>query len=147
MKIEIEQAAANVGITAFITNSDERIETQLNRLTGIENLPILLISWDIETNLTFDDHGFLNNPTSSIVCLLMTKAIDTSKNEMEKSAEEMGVLFQRFIQELHSQLIPYQRAGQNPITGANYKLVPNHGAGKHSGVLGRFIMSIEVNNC
>ncbi len=55
---EIKQAASAIGITTVITNSNERIESQLNRLTGIEDLPILLISWDIDTDLDFDATGF-----------------------------------------------------------------------------------------
>ena len=47
-----------------------KIETQLNRITGHEQLPIMLVSWDLETTLTFDEHGFLNNPSTKIVLLL-----------------------------------------------------------------------------
>ena len=71
---DIKEAAKESGITAVITNSTERIETQLNKITGIEQLPIMLVSWDLETELTFDDNGFLNNPSTKVVLLLMTKS-------------------------------------------------------------------------
>lgn len=144
---EIQTAASNVGITTFITNSNERIESQLNRITGIEDLPIMLISWDFDTTLSFDEHGFLDNPSTKIICLLMTKAEDTTHKEYEKSANEMGNLFQVFVQELYSVLIPFQKVGNAPVTEIGYQLVPKHGGGKHSGILGRFTIASKVINC
>ena len=40
----IKKAADNVGITAIITNSTEKIEVQLNKITSLEDLPLMLIS-------------------------------------------------------------------------------------------------------
>ena len=55
---DIKIAAEACGITAVITNSSERIETQLNRITGIEDLPILLCSWDFETTINFKNNSY-----------------------------------------------------------------------------------------
>ena len=145
---DIKTAGEAVGITTLITNSNEKIETQLNRITGFEDLPIMLVSWDLDTALEFDLNGFLKNPKTKVVCLLMDKADDTSKDEMELTANKMGALFQTFIQQLYSQLIQYQLIGpENILTDIGYKLVPKHGAGKHSGVMGRFQMATKVENC
>jgi hypothetical protein len=146
---EIRQAALEAGVTAMITNSTEKIETQLNRLTGNVTLPLMLISWDIESSLEFNEHGFLMNPRAKIVALLMTKAVDTSKEEAEVSAELMAALFQVFLKKLYDILIPYQKVqgGSQIISDIGFTLVPLHGAGKHSGVLGRFTMEDTVSNC
>lgn len=145
---DIKLAGEEVGITTLITNSNEKIETQLNRITGAEDLPIMLVSWDLDTSLVFDVHGFLENPKTKVVCLLMDKAEDTTKDEMEQTAIKMGGLFQSFCQELYNRLVSVQKKGPSEIlTGISYKLVPKHGAGKHSGVMGRFTMSTEVINC
>lgn len=144
---DIRWAAEEVGVTAIITNSTEKIETQLNRITGIEDLPIMLVSWDLVTALSFDQNGFLQNPSTKVVLLLMTKAEDTKKDSAETAAQEMGSLFQMFLQKLYERLIPYQRDAISPISGAEYTLVPQHGLGKHSGILGRFTMSSSISNC
>lgn len=143
----IKQAAVTVGIVAIITNSNELIEVQLNSLTRKDDAPIFLISWDIDTALSFNEHGFLNKPSSKITGLLCVKAYDTSKLEMEKSAVEMGKLFQKFIQKLYNLLIPYGDGSASPITNCNYKLVPKHGSGKHSGILANFEMISAVSAC
>ena len=144
---EIKEAAESVGISAFITNSGERIENQLNRITREEDLPIMLVSWDIDVNLNFDSSGFLENPVASIVALILTKPEDTSKEEAEKSAEEMALLYHAFLKSLNSIQIRYQKQSDQPITSASYKMVPQHGAGKHSGVLCRWNMKVKVENC
>jgi len=54
MIAHIQTAAANVGISTFITNSEDKIDIQLSRLTRDENQPTMLVSWDIDVNLTFD---------------------------------------------------------------------------------------------
>ena len=143
----IKDAADAVGIVAFISNSNEKIETQLNRIVRSEDLPVMLVSWDIDVSLNIDANGFLENPTASIVSLLVEKPEDTSKDEAEKSAEAMGELFKKFIQQLNSQLVVFQKQAEAPISGATYKLVPIHGAGKHSGILGRWSMKTSVVNC
>lgn len=145
MIADIKTAAESVGITAVITNSSEKIETQLNRIQRVEDLPIMLVSWDLESTLEFDENGFLKNPSTNVVLLLMDKAEDRSKDEAEAVAEEMATLFQQFIQKLYTALVPYQKEiGTNILTNISYTLVPQHGLGKHSGVMGRFTMSDKV---
>ena len=145
---DIKIAAESVGITAVITNSKERIETQLNKITGTESLPLMLVSWDLSTTLTINEHGFLDNPVTDVVVLLMDKADDTSKDEAEATAEAMATLYQQFVQALYSQLVQYQKTeGTQTISGINYTLVPQHGMGKHSGIMGRFSMQTKIANC
>lgn len=158
----IKDSAQAVGIALVISNSQEAIEVQLNSLTHkVEkgdpanpntvtrptDLPIMLISWDIDTDLTFNVNSFLDNPSSKIVALLMKKASDMKKQTLEDSSVEMGVLFTQFIQDLNQRLIPYMRSSTNPITNAGYKLVPKYGAGKHSGVLARWTMKTGLDVC
>lgn len=149
MIADIKTAAEAVGITAVITNSKEKIETQLNRITRIEELPLMLVSWDLESTISFDQHGFLTNPITNCVVLLMDKADDSSKEEAENTAEEMALLFQKFCQSLYNQLVKYQQVqGQEMLTDISYSLAPQYGLGKHSGVLGRFTMqSQSIDNC
>lgn len=143
---DIQDASKIIGITTVYTNSTEKIETQLLRIPS-SDLPIMLISWDIETTIDFDSSGFLNNPVSNITCLLMTKAENLSKIEMENSAEEMGVLFQNFIIELNKILKLKMRDQTQSLGAINYKLIPAHGTSKHSGVLGNFTMKLPIENC
>jgi hypothetical protein len=149
MIADIKTAAESVGITAVITNSKEKIETQLNRITRVEDLPLMLVSWDLESTIDFDEHGFLNNPVTNVVVLLMDKAEDSSKELAESTAEEMAMLYQSFCRALYSELIQYQKVqGQDMLTNISYSLAPQYGLGKHSGVLGRFTMqSQSVSNC
>lgn len=148
MIADITIAAQAVGITAVVTNSKEKIETQLNRITGHESLPLMLISWDMESTITFDNHGFLTNPVTNVVALLMDKAEDTRKETAETTAEAMGLLYQQFLIQLRARLIQYQRVqGQDMLSGISYTLVPQHGLSKHSGILGRFTMQTKITNC
>lgn len=145
---DIKTAAESVGITAVITNSKERIESQLNRITGVEDLPLMLVSWDLETTITFNEHGDLNNPITRVVVLLMDKASDTTKDEAEATSENMAALFQQFVKALYSQLIPYQKQiGTEILSDIGFTLAPQHGMGKHSGILGRFSMQTAIANC
>lgn len=158
----IKESALAIGIAIVITNSKENIETQLNSLTHkaekgntkdpaevtrITDLPIMLISWDIDTSLVFNQHGLLDNPDSSITALLMKKAGDLKKESLESSAVEMGELFQVFIQDLHERLVPLMRTTTSPISNCTYKLVPSHGFGKHSGVLCKWRMKSKLDVC
>ena len=148
MILEIKEAAESVGITAFITNSTEKIEVQLNKLTQSAELPIMLVSWDLDVSMSFNVHGFLDNPTANVICLLMTKPEDLTKVEMESSAEKMYFLYLEFIQALRTSLSPkLVNYKDQPLTGVGCKLVPKHGLGKHSGVLGRFTMITGITNC
>lgn len=145
----IKTAADTVGITAVVTNSDQKLQTQLNRLKDEADDPMALISWDLTTSLTFNDNGFLNNPTTPVVMLLMTKADSAEKEERERAAEKMGTLFTSFIQELRNNLVQYNRSHINSglITGAQFQLVPKYGIGKHSGIIGRWTMISGLDNC
>ena len=86
----IKTTAEEVGITALVTNSEQNLKTQLNRLKDLADDPIALVSWDLTTSLEFDESGFLKNPTTPVVMLLMTKADSTEKEEMEKSSEGLS---------------------------------------------------------
>lgn len=143
----IKDSAEAVGIEAVITNSEQKIEVQLNSLTRDDDRPIMLVSWDIDTTISFDEHGLMNNPEMSIVALLVEKAPDLTKVELENTAEEMADLFKLFLQDLYRRLIPVQRSLRQPITNATYKYVPKHGAGKHSGVLAKWNQYTGIINC
>lgn len=134
----IELAAADSGITTVFSNSNERIEAQLNRITKNTETPIMLISWDIESTVNFDNNGFLQNPSANIVALLLSKPTDLTTVTAISVAEAMGDLFQIFLRKLYGYLIPYQKSNDQVISGASFQLVPQHGAGKHSGVLARW---------
>lgn len=158
----IKASAQAVGIAVVITNSKERIETQLSTLTHRQEkgdsqnpetvtkqsgLPIMLVSWDIDTELNFNQNLFLDNPDSKIVALLMKKATDLKKDTLEDASQEMGVLFTQFIQNLNSRLVPYMRTTTSPITQCGYQLVPKYGNGVHSGVLCRWRMKTGLDVC
>lgn len=143
----IRASAEECGIGAVFTNSEKSIETQLNTLTVTPLVPIMLISWDIDTTLSFDINGFLENPDSKITALLMTKVDDLTKVKMEDASVAMGALFQVFIQNLYKRLIPYQKSNTQPISNASYLLVPKHGSGKHSGVLCKWDMRTVISIC
>ena len=145
----IKTAATEVGITATVTNSDAKLQVQLNRLKDEADDAMALITWDLTTTLTFDVNGFLQNPTTPVTMLLMSKADSTEKVDRESKAEEMGDLFTSFIQTLRNNLVQYNRNFDNTnlITGMGYQLVPAYGLGKHSGVIGRFTMISGLSNC
>lgn len=144
----ITKAAKSVGITAVVTNSSDKLQTQLNRLTDGAELPIMLINWDLTTSAEFDSNGFLENPRTPVTCLLMTKADSASSDEMLDSSDSMKSLFFEFIKALYPLLVPYNRDSSTPpITGASAITVPKHGMGKHSGVLGRWNMISGMDNC
>jgi hypothetical protein len=148
MIADIKTAAEAVGVTAFITNSTEKIEVQLNRITSQADLPIMIVAWNLQVNMTFNDNGFLDNPIANVTCLLMNKPEDTTKDEAEKVAEEMYFLYLEFIQKLRDILAPKMLNYQNqPITGLSCGLVPRYGLGKHSGVKGDFSMITSITNC
>lgn len=144
---DIKNSSKAVGITAFVSNSREKIETQLNRITGAEELPIMLVSWDLETSLTINEHGFLNNPVTKVVVLLMTKAESREVVDHEEAAEQMASKFQQFLSNLNSSLVRYNLTDGPSVTDISWTLVPMHGMGKHSGVIGSFSMINKIENC
>ena len=141
---QIKEVAENLGITLVIAKSDADIDMQVNRIVRIEDLPIMLSSWDLNVSLEFDTQtGFLKNPTVDVTLLLISKAETTDKLEMEEMAEEMGVLFTKFTSDLKKHLAAKTNVKQNPITGISFTYVPSFGSGKHSGVLGK--MNVQQN--
>lgn len=145
----IKSTAKQVGITAVVTNSDSKLQTQLNRLKDASNDPMALISWDLTSTVTFDDNGFLNNPTTPVTMLLMSKSESPTKENMELKAEEMGELFIKFIKTLRGALVKYNRSisSNSILTGIQFQLVPKYGLSQHSGIIGRFTMISSIENC
>jgi hypothetical protein len=142
----LKAAAKSVGINAFITNSQEKIETQLNRLTRAEDLPIMLISWDLKAAMQFNQHGYIDNPPIAVTSLLLTKAEDKSKEAAEEAAEEMFSLFVKFLQTLSATQRVLIKTNDTPITNISVQLIPLHGMAQHSGVMGTFTVKAAFNN-
>lgn len=134
----IKEVANEVGINTIFSNSEERIETQLNRLTREEDVPIMLIAWDIDTNLEFDTNGFLKNPSSNITAILVRKPEDLTSDMSLETSLEMVILFQKFIQKLNDKLKPLLKDYITPLSNITYKLIPKYGAGKHSGIFAKW---------
>jgi hypothetical protein len=149
MLSEMKIVAEEIGITLLIAESDKAIESQLNRITRVETLPVMLSSWDLNVNLEFDENGFLKNPTVDVTLLLITKAETLEKKDLEFEAEEMGKLFIQFVKNLKDYLTANTNVKESPITGIEFTYVPSFGAGKHSGVLGkmRVQQNLEANAC
>lgn len=136
-------AAEAVGITVYVTDSKSRLETQLNRIAKIIDLPMMLVSWDIQTDLEFNSLGQLGNPKCNITFMLMSKAELLEKIPMTEEAEKMGELFQQFLKKLYDSLSSVNVLGESPITYASYTQDPDHGAGRHSGVVGGWVMAVK----
>ena len=145
----IKSAASAVGIDATVTNSDEKLQTKLNRIKDAAEEPQALIAWDLTTSFSFNEHGFVNDPTTPVTMLLMKKADSATKDDREKAAEEMGTLFYNFIVQLRKDLVAVGRTTSpgSLITGAQFQIVPKYGLGKHSGIIGRFSMVSDFSNC
>lgn len=134
----IKVVAASVGITTVILNSDENIKTQLNRLTSVEDLPIMLINWDLEKIITFGDFGMMNDPVAKIDFLLLGKVNTTANEPNYQTAESMSALFYDFIQTLYYEVKRSSKTNVEPITNISLKLQIKLDSHKHSGVLGHF---------
>lgn len=148
MLTEIKKAAKEVGITFIIAESDKNIEDQLSRIVRKESLPLALSSWDLKVDLEFDESGFLKNPTVDVTMLLIDKADDLLKDNLENTAEEMGNLFIKFMGNLKKYLAENTNVKENPITGISFTYVPSFGNGRHSGVLSTFKVQMNLeNNC
>lgn len=144
----IEEACVEHGITLYVTNSDDGKDPVLTRITKREDLPLMLLSWDFDTEIDFDDNGFIVNPPSFMTVLLVTKSISADRLSYQSSATEMGNLFKTFIKTLYSKLVLTHNGVNKPISNCKYKNVPVYGAGKHSGVLATFTMRYNnVDNC
>ncbi len=149
MLTEMKTVAEEIGITLVIAESDKAIESQLNRITRVETLPVMLSSWDLDVQLEFDENGFLKNPTVDVTLLLITKAETLEKKDLELEAENMGKLFIQFVKNLKTYLTANTNVKDNPITGISFTYVPSFSAGKHSGVLGKMKIqqNLETNAC
>jgi len=143
---ELKTVATSSGFTLHIAESDKKIEDQLNRITKVADLPIALSSWDIDISLTFDEIGRLENPTTSITMILLSKASTLLKQDLEDKSEEMGALFITFIRNLKEYMVENTNVGVNPITNITFTYVPSFAASKHSGVLAKFSMQLPISN-
>lgn len=141
---ELKAAAEEVGFSIIIATSDRNIQDQLNRIVREQDLPLALVSWDLDVNVTFDDNGLMDNPTTTVTLLLIDKAESLEKIELEEKAEEMGDLFIKFIKNAKDYMTTNTNVKEQPITGISFTYVPSYGAGKHSGVLGKFTMQLNT---
>ena len=140
-------SAEEVGIIAIELNSEEQLDVQLNNLTRDSDEPIMLISWDYSTSITFNNYGLLNNPITDFNCLLMGKAKQNIAEQKRDIAEQMGLLFQLFLQNLRHRLLDYRSGQVEPLTNAGWINLPSYGRGLHSGVQGRWSMISKAANC
>ena len=141
---ELKAAAEEVGFSIIIATSDRNINDQLNRIVRSEELPLALVSWDLDVNVTFSENGLMNNPTTNVTLLLVDKANSLEKIELEQKAEEMGELFIKFVKNAKDYMTTNTNARENPISGISFTYVPSYGSGKHSGVLARFTMQLPI---
>ena len=141
---ELKAAAEEVGFSIIIATSDRNINDQLNRIVREADLPLALVSWDLDVNITFDNNGLMNNPTTTVTLLLIDKAESLEKIELEEKAEEMGDLFIRFIKNAKDYMTTNTNVKEQPITNISFTYVPSYGSGKHSGVLGKFTMQLNT---
>ncbi|HAO15866.1 MAG TPA: hypothetical protein DDE71_09965 [Tenacibaculum sp.] len=144
---DVINSAEEVGITAIELNSEEQLDVQLNNLTRDSDAPVMLISWDYSTTITFNNYGLLNNPITDFNCLLMGKAKQNIAEQKRDVAEEMGLLFQLFLQNLRHRLLSYRSGQVEPLTNAGWINLPSYGRGLHSGVQGRWSMISRAANC
>lgn len=138
---KIKTACSNVGVEAVILNSDRGISAQLNSLTKDMDLPIMLLSWDIESVISFDENGNLTTPVASLTVLLLKKPYELTRGEFIDCSEEMQNTFFNFLKVLRPLLIGEMRSmSDEPIFNIKTKLVPSYGTSKHSGVMASFNM-------
>ena len=141
---ELKAAAEEVGFSIIIATSDRNINDQLNRIVREADLPLALVSWDLDINVSFDNNGLMNNPTTSVTLLLIDKAESLEKIELEEKAEQMGELFIRFIKNAKNYMTTNTNVKEQPITDISFTYVPSYGSGKHSGVLAKFTMQLPI---
>jgi hypothetical protein len=146
MLTDLKAAAVQAGFNLIIAESDKNIDNQLNRIVRTEQLPLALSSWDLNVNVTFDENGFLQNPTTQVTMLLVDKALTLEKIDLEEKAEETGVLFIKFIRILKTYMLANTNVKEDPITDISFVYVPSYGPSKHSGVLGKFTMQLGLDS-
>lgn len=132
----IEKVAKQIGIETYQTDSKDGLNTQLRNHVKKGDHPILMISWDKKKRYSWNDNGLAQSPYYDIVGLLVSKPEILTKDEHITVANEMEVLFDKFIRALYKELTPYQTdRSKQPIVGAQSTLAPMYGLGKHSGCL------------
>ena len=141
---ELKAAAEEVGFSIIIATSDRNINDQLNRIVRSEELPLALVSWDLNINVTFNENGLMDNPTTEVTLLLIDKAESLEKIDLEEKAQEMGDLFIKFIKNSKDYMTKNTNARENPITNISFTYAPSYGSGKHSGVLAKFTMQLPI---
>ncbi len=141
---ELKAAAEEVGFSIIIATSDRNINDQLNRIVRTEELPLGLVSWDLNVNVSFSENGLMDNPTTEVTLLLIDKAESLEKIELEEKAQEMGDLFIKFIKNAKDYMTTNTNARENPISGISFTYVPSYGSGKHSGVLAKFSTQLPI---
>ena len=141
---ELKAAAKEVGFSIIIATSDRNIKDQLNTIVREQDLPLAMVSWDLDINIEFDNNGLMKNPTTDVTLLLIDKAESLEKIDLEKRAEKMGDLFITFIKNAKDYMTTNTNAKENPITGISFTYVPSFSASKHSGVLAKFKMQLPI---
>ena len=144
MLTELKAAAEEVGFSIIIATSNRNINDQLNTIVREQDLPLALVSWDLNVNIEFDNNGLMNNPTTDVTLLLIDKAETLEKIDLEEKAEEMGDLFIKFIKNAKDYMTTNTNVKENPISGISFTYVPSYGSGKHSGVLAKFRMQLNT---
>lgn len=143
----IKNVASSVGITTVVLNSDENIKVQLNRLTSREALPVMLISWELEKLVSFNEDGILQEPIVKVDFLLLDKASNLKDSDNFTVSESMGSLFYTFIQELRNVVFQSSRTPEQPITNISYRLQIKLDTHNHSGILGHFDIVENLDVC
>ena len=143
---ELKKSSLEAGFETHIAMSDKDINDQLNRIIREGDLPLALVSWDLDVKITFDENGFLKNPTTEVTMLLLDKASSLEKIDLEEKAEEMGELFISFIRGYKDSLVSDTNVKENPITDISFVYVPKYGNGQHSGVLGKFTTQLPISD-
>jgi hypothetical protein len=141
---ELKAAAEEVGFSIIIATSDRNIKDQLNTIVRTCELPLALVSWDLDINVSFNDNGLMNNPTTEVTLLLIDKAESLEKIELEEKAEQMGELFIRFMKNAKNYMTTNTNVKEQPITNISFTYVPKFGGGQHSGVLAKFTMQLPI---
>ena len=147
MIAQLNEAAELAGIEMVVTNSRQELDVQISKLTRQGETPKMLISWDMDTTITFDSNGFMDNPRVKMTILIMGMAQDNGDQYKLETAELMGEYFKKFVRNLNTILLPFSRSGTIPVSDVGYKLVPMYGRGQHSGVIGRVTAIAQVDNC
>jgi len=144
MLSNLKLASLECGFTTYIAQSDRDIQTQLNRIVREGQLPLSLVSWDLNVDLAFNASGHLENPKTKITMLLVDKSLTLDKDDLEAKSEEMALLFIKFIRSYKDYLVLNTNVKEDAVTAISYTHVPKYGAGQHSGVLATFVTQLNL---